>query len=689
MTTTPSPERLLDGLNPSQREAVTTTSGPLAIIAGAGSGKTRVISRRAAYAIETGAVPADQILLVTFTDKAAGEMVERIASLGHRGVLARTFHAAALAQLRHFWPSRHDGAPLPAVLDSKLRLLVPLVGRLPGGYRFTPSKDVADTIEWAKVRRIRPDRWAREGGDRAPIPAELFARVYRDYERAKTAAGLLDFEDMLVQTVELLEGDAEAAALVRSRKRWFSVDEYQDTNPLSERLLELWLGESRDLAVVGDPDQTIYTFTGATPDFLLGFAERHPGTRIVTLADNYRSSPQILEIANRLITAGGDGGGARGALRATQPDGSPPSIRRFADAEAELRDILAWTRAVAAAGVAPAETAVLVRINAQLPAIEDALTRAGIGFTVRGRRFFDRREVREALRLLRRAQLTETGDALVAAIERLFVEKMGLDDVAADAGQEGRERAASLELLLGIVEDLAAAASAAAAEPAAPAGRVSVGRAAAGRELTIDAVLTEFESRQAAESAASADGVNLLTYHRAKGLEWDAVYLPTLDEGVLPIRQAKEADEVAEERRLLYVGITRARRFLALSSSSRRPSRFLSALDPAKPKAARPERASGRAAAGRVRVLPGAPIAAAATPDGTLLEALRRWRRERASEDGVPAYVVFHDTTLVEIADSRPRTLPALRRIRGLGPTKLERYGAEILAVIEAAGDAT
>jgi len=702
LTATPSPERLLEDLNASQREAVTATSGPLAILAGAGSGKTRVISRRAAYAIETGVISADQILLVTFTDKAAGEMVERMASLGHRGVLARTFHAAALAQLRHFWPSRHDGAAVPAILDSKLRLLVPLVGRLPGGYRFTPSKDVADTIEWAKVRRIRPDRWVREGGDRAPIPAELFARVYRDYERVKTEAGLLDFEDMLVQTVELLEGDEAAVSLVRARKRWFSVDEYQDTNPLSERLLELWLGESRDLAVVGDPDQTIYTFTGASPEFLLGFAERHPGTHIVTLADNYRSSPQILELANRLITGGGDGGtgggdggGARGALRATQPDGPPPSIRRFADAEAELRDILAWTRAVAAAGVAPTETAVLVRINAQLPAIEDALTRAAIGFTVRGRRFFDRREVREALRLLKRAQLAETGDELVAAIERLFVEKMGLDDVAADAGREGTERAASLELLIGIAADLAAAdpgtadsaAGRAAAGRAAP-GRVAAdsaaaGRAAAGRALTLDAVLAEFDSRQAAESAASADGVNLLTYHRAKGLEWDAVYLPALDEGVLPIRQAKDADEIAEERRLLYVGITRARRFLALSSSSRRPSRFLAALDPAKPKATRPAGAAGRAAAGRVRVIPGAPLPVAAIPDDRLLEALRRWRRERASEDGVPAYVVFHDTTLVEIADSRPRTLPALRRIRGMGPVKLERYGAEILAVIK------
>ena len=655
-------ERLLEDLNPSQREAVTATSGPLAIIAGAGSGKTRVISRRAAYAIETGAVPPDQILLVTFTDKAAGEMVGRMTTLGHRGVMARTFHAAALAQLRHFWPGRHDGAPLPAVLDSKLRLLVPLIGRLPGGYRFTPAKDMADTIEWAKVRRIRPARWVHEGGDRAPIPADLFARVYRDYERSKSEAGLLDFEDMLVQTVELLEADAEAAALVRSRKRWFSVDEYQDTNPLAERLLELWLGESRDLAVVGDPDQTIYTFTGATPEFLLGFADRHPGARTVTLAENYRSSPQILELANRLVA-----GGPRGALRATRPEGPRPAVHRFADAEAELREIVAWCRAVGAAEVAPAETAVLVRVNAQLPAIEDALTRAGIGFTVRGQRFFDRREVREALRLLRRDRPAETGGALVAAVERLFVERLGLDDVAADAGSEGRERAASLELLLGILEDLAAA------DPA----------------LAVDAVLAELDRRQVAEATDSADGVNLLTYHRAKGLEWDAVYLPALDEGLLPIRQAKEDEEIAEERRLLYVGITRARRFLALSSSSRRPSRFLVALEP--PRAVTPRAARGVAggtagrAAGRVRVLPGAPMATAAVPDDGLLEALRRWRRERASTDGVPAYVVAHDTTLAEIADVRPRSLPALRRVRGMGPMKLERYGPDILAVIDGA----
>jgi DNA helicase II / ATP-dependent DNA helicase PcrA len=644
LTATLDPDRLLADLNDSQREAVTTTTGPLAIIAGAGSGKTRVVSRRAAYAIETGAVAADQILLVTFTDKAAGEMVERMESLGHRGVMARTFHAAALAQLRHFWPSRHDGAPLPEILESKLRILTPIIGRLPGGYRFTPAKDVADTIEWAKVRRIKPAAWTREGGDRASIPTELFAGVYRDYERAKAAAGRLDFEDMLVGTVELLENDAEAASIVRSRKSWFSVDEYQDTSPLSERLLELWLGDSRDVAVVGDPDQTIYSFTGATPRFLLTFATRHAGARVVPLAENYRSTPQILALANRLID-----GGPRGALIATRPDGPPPTIHVYKDVAAELDAIVGWVRAVAAAGVAPAETAVLVRVNAQLPEIEAALTRAGIAFTVRGMRFFDRREIRDALHLLRRHETAATGGDLHAEIEKQFMSRLGLDDVAADAGAEERERAASLELLLGIVEDLAAANAGA----------------------TLADVLAELDRRREAEAETSADGVNLLTYHRAKGLEWDAVYLPALDEGLLPIRQAKSDEEVAEERRLLYVGITRARRFLALSSSGRKQSRFLEALEPPRPKPVR-----------TVRILPSAPIVGRAVADTTLLDALRAWRRERASADGVPAYVVAHDTTLIEIDDVRPHTLPALRRVKGMGPAKVERYGPEIIAIV-------
>jgi DNA helicase II / ATP-dependent DNA helicase PcrA len=659
-TTLSSAARLLEDLNEAQREAVSITSGPLAIIAGAGSGKTRVISHRAAYAIETGVVVTDRVLLVTFTDKAATEMVERMASLGHPGVMAKTFHAMALSQLRHFWPSRHEGAPIPATVDGKGRLLFPLASRLPGGYRFTQVKDLAETIEWAKVRRIRPERWVAEGGDRAPIPAELFARLYADYERSKARAGLIDFEDMLVETVDLLETDAAARALVTSRKTWFSVDEYQDTNPLAERLVHLWLGESRDLAVVGDPDQTIYTFTGATPEYLLGFERAHAGARVVALTENYRSTPQILALANRLV-----GPGPRGALQATRPPGPVPSIRRFADDDAERAALVSGIRELLRGGTEAGEIAILVRINAQLPELEQAFTRAGIPFTIRGQRFFDRREIREARRLLRDLKIEASSSTqVVAAVRHLLEERLGLGAEVGRAGDEAAERSAALETLLEIVGDLAST------QP----------------DLSIADVLAELDRRDAEEAAASAGGVNLLTYHRAKGLEWDAVFLPALEDGLLPIRQAKEDQEIAEERRLLYVGITRARTHLALSwaqsragaggkEGRRRPSPFLAALEDPATRAAR-----------RVTVLPGAPLAAprrARDDDSPLMTALREWRSIAARSDGVPAYVIAPDSLLIEIADRQPATIAALRRVKGMGPSRLARYGEEILEIVE------
>ena len=707
MAPVPAPpiDRLLDDLNDAQRDAVTSSRGPLAIIAGAGSGKTRVISRRAAYAIETGVVAPDKVLLVTFTDKAATEMVERMAALGHRGVMAKTFHAHALAQLRTFWPARHDGATMPGILESPLRLLYPLARRLPGGYAFTQAKDLADAIGWAKVRRITPARWLAEGGDRAPIPAELFARVYADYERVKGRTGVIDFEDMLVGTVDLLESDEAAAALVRSRKTWFSVDEYQDTNPLAERLLELWLGESRDLAVVGDPDQTIYTFTGATPELLLSFARRHPGAKVVALVENYRSSPQVLELANRLVgragpvggragagdTGAGDtgagagatvpsaGGGvdeARGALRATQPPGPAPTIRRFADDDAERAAIVSAIRGLLDGGTAAQEVAVLVRVNAQLPELEDALTRAGIAFRVRGQRFFERREVREARRLL--AGLAGkgggSGPAVVGTIRTLFEQRLGLGATGEAAGDETREREASLQLLLRMVADVMGS-------------RTGV---------TIEDVIAELDGREAAEASGSEAGVNLLTYHRAKGLEWDAVFLPALEEGLLPIRQAKEDAAIDEERRLLYVGITRARRHLALSWAARRaatagakagarkPSRFLEALEPARPRSAGSRFGAGPSSgvAPRIRALEPVRAGDAAAPDAALLEQLQRWRRDRARTDGVPAYVVAHDSMLFAIAEARPSSPSALAGVKGMGPAKLDRYGEDILAIV-------
>ena len=662
-------ERILDGLNDEQRQAVTTTSGPLAIIAGAGSGKTRVVSHRAAYAVATGVVAERQVLLVTFTEKAAREMATRVQRLGLGQVAARTFHSAALAQLRYFWPSRHDGAELPEVLPDKWRLVAPLARNLPGGYRFTPTKDLIDEIEWAKSRRLTPSTYpARAAGRTPPTTPDLFVRVFRDYERAKQRRGFVDFDDILGLTVELLETDSAAAEVVRGRYSWFTVDEYQDTTPLQARLLELWLGERRDLCVVGDEDQTIYTFAGATPEHLLGFERRYPGAAVVPLMTNYRSSPQVLAVANKLLTSTG----SDKRLVATQDDGPEPVVRSFGSAAEEEAYIVARVKALMGEGVPANEMAVLLRLNAQTAGFEAAFAREGIPYQLRGKRFFERREVQTAVRALERVADDAAGEELVAAARATWGRQLGFDPDEEPEGREARERQATLSTLLSIVSQLATADGGA----------------------DRDTVVTALVERASQEASDDARGVELLTLHRAKGLEWDAVFIPALEEGSLPVSHAKE-DEIAlaEERRLLYVGITRARRYLTLSwarerpsatgksAGSRKPSRFLAALGVAAP-AAEPSRPGTRE-----RQPAGAARARLGADDAVLFDALRAWRLERAREEKVSPFIVAYDTVIAEIAERRPQNEQELLSVAGIGPGKVEKYGHEILAIVDDAVD--
>jgi DNA helicase-2/ATP-dependent DNA helicase PcrA len=649
------PESLLTDLDDAQRQAVTTVRGPLCVLAGAGSGKTRVITRRVAYALATDAVQPVDVLVVTFTDKAAGEMRERLAALGHRGVSAMTFHAAALRQLRHFWP-RAVGVDLPRILDSKAALLVPLIRGLPGGYRYLAVRDLAAEIEWAKARRITPSAYATAApgqGHAGPLPPDLMAGVYRGYEAAKDRAGAIDFEDMLARTTELIATDPTIASEVRDRYRWFSVDEFQDTNPLQAALLDAWLGDRDDLAVVGDENQTIYTFTGATSDYLIDFTDRFPTATVVDLTANHRSTPQVLELANRVLAAGRAATDERPLGAAPRPtkrlvatlDGGPsPVIGGYEDEDAELAAVVSAIQARARDGVAWADMAVLVRTNAQLPALEAGLGAAGVPYHVRGERFFARPEVRRALRVAAGLQRAPTRR----------VAEVAPDEAARTGGQT-------------LTDELAEALRR--QDP----------------EVDVEAFVADVERRASAEADGAIAGVELLTYHRAKGLEWAAVFLPALEEGTLPIRQASEPNELAEERRLLYVGITRARTHLWLSwarhrtNANGRParrarSRFLDGLVPAS-----------------VRVLPSAaPRDRAPRPAGSaadaerspLSQALRAWRTHRAREDQVAPFIVFHDSTIEAIAERRPRTLAELRRVPGIGPTKLERYGDAIVAVV-------
>jgi DNA helicase-2/ATP-dependent DNA helicase PcrA len=709
------PKFLTHDLNPAQREAVETTAGPLCILAGAGTGKTRVISRRVAYAIATGAVHPGHVLVVTFTDKAANEMRERLAALGFPGVQAQTFHAAAFRQLRYFW-GRLSDSRLPEVLDSKAPLLGPLQRSLPGGYKFTAVKDLADELEWAKARRLDPSSYqatVEAMGRTPPIPGDLFAGLFRRYERAKERAAKIDFEDMLVRMLEGFETREDVAEEFRGQYRWFSVDEYQDTNPLQQALLEAWVGERRDLAVVGDEDQTIYTFTGASSEYLTGFGRRFPEARVVRLEDNYRSSPEVLALANRLLAATPGRGPERGKrLVATRPSGPEPTVAAFENAEREVRALVAEVARLARAGVDPDEVAVLVRTNAQIPPFEEALAAAGIRYQVRGELFFRRTEVLRAIGVLRSRTARATGGGLVDALEAIWFERFGFRRDEEPDGEEARQRHASLVTLLGIAERLAAAgsggvaglggggvvgagaSSGAGVEPGPPSEPGAAGDGsstaspgadqAAGVVAGMALFLEEVGRRAAQEAEGTGGGVNLLTYHRAKGLEFDAVLLPALEEGLLPIRQASEPAEVAEERRLLYVGLTRARVHLWLSWAARRagpsgreqprkPSRFLDDVVPPGGSRVRPRAvATGMTRTGR----------ASLRAEGPLAEQLRAWRRKRAEADGVPAYVVFNDRTLAALSERRPRSRGELLAVEGIGPSKLDRYGDELLALL-------
>ena len=502
---------------------------------------------------------------------------------------------------------------------------------MPGAYRFRPLADLATEIEWAKNRRLTPETYRSSLGEHEPpIPDDLMERAFRSYEQRKESRGAIDFEDLLELAIRMYDEDPAACAAFRERYRAFTVDEYQDVNLLQQTLLERWLGDRDDLCVVGDDYQSIYSFTGATPDYLLGMPSRFPGALVVRLEENYRSTPEILSVANRLVP---ELGGSEKTLRAVLPSGTEPSILVQSDRDAEAKFIVGEIRRLAGEGVPYEEMAVLYRLNARSEDYEEAFALAGIPFQVRGAAFIQRPAARRTLRLLR----TRRDASAVGAVAEAVRQQGWVASPPSGLGEEELTRQADLGRLLALAEQLPAGAS-------------------------VGDFLRDLETRFGAESQGK--GVHLLTYHRAKGLEWEAVFLPRLEEKELPYGKARTADRLAEERRLFYVGITRAKRWLAITwTAGEKPSRFLKEL--------------GVVSATRPKEKP------ASTPE---FEALRRWRADRAKADEVPAYVVFHDATLHEIAAVRPQTREELSSISGVGPAKLERYADDLLEALATTG---
>jgi ATP-dependent DNA helicase UvrD/PcrA len=634
------PARTLQGLNEAQRRAAEAIRGPVAILAGAGTGKTTTITHRIAHQVASGAFDARAILAVTFTEKAAGELKARLSRLGVEGVEARTFHAAALSQLSRLWPA-HTGRPLPEILATKAPLISSLANGLPPPHKFLPRGELAGEIEWAKNRRIAPGAYLaalRSEDHDPPIPAELMHRVYDGYERRKQRTGRMDFEDMLALAVRLFDEHPAAADEVRARFATFTVDEYQDVNPLQQAVLDRWLGDRDEICVVGDDYQTIYSFTGASPSHLLDFPDRYPDATLVRLEQNYRSSPQILVVANALAT---HLGGFEKALRATRDDGPSPTARLLPDPAAEVAFVVGECRRLQQDGAAWDEMAVLSRINARSEPFEEAFAAAGIPYQVRDGAFLRRPGPRAVLARLRRSG-GDVADAVAAATDALGY----APETEHDSDEEATRQAD-----LGRMRQLAAEYV-----------------AAEGDRATLEGFATELEHRFAPERQGR--GVQLMTYHRAKGLEFDAVFLPRLLDGELPYRSRRAHADPDEERRLLYVGITRARRHLFLSWPRDGKAAASPFLEEIGVRAEPPTRAAAR------------PPVVTAGGGGPLFDELRTWRLRRAKADGVPAYVVFHDATLAAIAERRPRDRADLAAIPGIGPTKLDRYADEVLAVL-------
>ncbi|WP_406497224.1 ATP-dependent DNA helicase UvrD2 [Streptomyces sp. NBC_00846] len=712
-----SADAVLDGLDPEQREVATALHGPVCVLAGAGTGKTRAITHRIAYGVRAGILQPTSVLAVTFTNRAAGEMRGRLRQLGAGGVQARTFHSAALRQLQYFWP-KAVGGDLPRLVERKVQLVAEAAARCRIRLDRNELRDVTSEIEWSKVTQTVPADYpavvAKTQRDAPRDPAEI-SQIYAMYEQLKRDRSVIDFEDVLLLTVAILQDRHDIADHVRRQYQHFVVDEYQDVSPLQQRLLDLWLGDRDTLCVVGDASQTIYSFTGATPDHLLNFRTRHPNATVVKLVRDYRSTPQVVHLANGLLgQARGRAAEHRLELVSQREPGPEPAYTEYADEPAEAEGTARRIRDLIAAGVPAGEIAVLYRVNSQSEVYEQALADAGVPYQLRGaERFFERAEVREAGVALRGAaraggndSLLDDAEGLSAEVRAVLSTKGWTTEPPAGSGAV-RDRWESLAALVRLAEDF---------EQAKPGA-------------TLSDLVAELDERAAAQHAPTVQGVTLASLHSAKGLEWDAVFLVGLTEGMMPITYAKTDEQIEEERRLLYVGVTRARLHLSLSWSlsrspggraGRRPSRFLNGLRPGSvalgARAAAGggggiERGIGRIARrgtrgpARCRVC-GKTLTDAgemklmrcddcpSDMDEALYERLRDWRAVRAKEIGQPAYCVFTDKTLMAIAEAVPGSAGELAGISGVGARKLDRFGTAVLAmcagetVEEGAGDA-
>lgn len=682
-------EELLTALDPQQQQVAMQVRGPLCVRAGAGTGKTRAITYRIAYAVASGQVEPNSILAVTFTSRAAAEMRSRLRGLGVPAVQARTFHSAALRQLTYFW-GRTFGGDRPQIIPQKASLVSAAAARIGLSVDKTLVRDLASEIEWSKVSMVGPDSYqerARQAG--RPLPGDItiedFLRVLDGYEQAKSERNVMDFEDALTLTSAIMLENEDIAQQIRRQYSYFVVDEYQDVSPLQQQMLDMWVGNRRDLCVVGDVAQTIYSFAGATPSYLTKFEERFPEGRTVELNRDYRSTPQVVAVANQIVAHArglegvGEPRGLEGSVRLVSQREGGPAVRfvAYPTDEDQAQGVAEAIAKLREGGESLADIAILYRTNSQSEAFEQALTARGMGVQVHGgARFFEREEIRKAVVLLRQSARLQTlvgADGgketdLVSAVENVA---LSLGWSSTDGGGPAstgavRDRWENLDAL------------------------VTMARASA--HLTLDQFVAELQERAEAQAAPEVNGVVLSTLHAAKGLEWKNVFIVGASEGLLPISRAELPATIEEERRLLYVGVTRARNRLQISyarsrsggrSATRRVSRFLEPLWPEEEK--RPAR-TVKAATVRQQLKGDAERFEQQADADTkkLFATLKDWRLRQARATSKPAFTIMNDVTLRDIATAKPKTLRQLGALRGIGAGRLADFGAEILQMVRA-----
>ncbi len=683
---------LLDGLDDRQREAVTMALGaPLAILAPAGSGKTRVLTRRIAWLATNELIDPRRTLAVTFTRKAAGELVDRLARLGAGEVTAGTFHALCLAQLRRRQAER--GRELPALLERKARLLAPILGGR-GDSQLAAINEVAGEIEWAKARGIAPEHFvaAAHVADRElPRPAEQLADFYARYERDKRAKRLIDFDDLLWWCAESLETDADFASSVRFRHRHIFVDEFQDISPAQLRVLRGWLGDRCDLCVVGDEAQAIYGFAGAESAVLVTFARHFPGARTVRLLTNYRSTPEVVNASNAVLGVGA--GVVRPTPAAVRTNGATPTVREFSDDTTEAAAVARAATRAHDRGVAWSQIAVLYRTNAQSAAFEAAFARAGVPYRLPGTgSFLARPEVKAALSELRKVERAAPGRPLADHLADLVASPPDSNDP--DSSGEPNANGSDAE-----PSDVAAPSTerAGAADALVRFGNEYL--SAEGGTGSLAGFLAWLTTATRGEGdIGGGDCVELVTFHRAKGLEWDVVFVTGVEQGLVPISFARTPEARAEEQRLLHVALSRAvdelhvswvaERVVAGRPRRRKPSMWLDRItggggDDPEPVTPKQARADARRRLAETRAQLRATNPDAPDIDRALFAKLKEWRLQTARGADVPAYVVFNDATLEAIATERPTTRVGLLGVAGIGEVKLERYGEAVLALVD------